>query len=177
MTAAQSDAAKSFILHWGELGQRWGINRTVSQIHALLYLSERPLDAAEIAERLQIARSNASTSLRELQGWGLVRVVHTLGDRRDRFETIKDVWQIFATLAAQRRAREVDPALAVLRECAELLAASPGDGYAREQIDAMRELFEVGASMIDEVQRLPTPLLKRFFRLRGKLRALLGKAR
>jgi DNA-binding transcriptional regulator GbsR (MarR family) len=177
MPAVHSDAAKSFILHWGELGQRWGINRTVSQIHALLYLSERPLDAAEIAERLQIARSNASTSLRELQGWGVVRLVHALGDRRDRFEAIKDVWEIFSILAAQRRAREVDPALAILRECAERLAASPGDAYARERIDAMRELFEVGASMIDEVQRLPTPLLKRFFRLRGKLRALLGKVR
>ena len=177
MPTVQSEAARSFILHWGELGQRWGINRTVSQIHALLYLSEKPLDAAEIAERLKIARSNASTSLRELQGWGIVRVVHTLGDRRDRFEALKDVWQMFSILAAQRRAREVDPALAVLRDCSERLAASPGDGYARERIDAMRELFEAGTSMLDEVQRLPPPLLKRLFRLRGKLRALLGKTR
>src|SRR5438876_11544634 len=86
---------EKFILHWGEMGTRWGINRTVAQVHALLYVSPRPLNAEEIAGTLSVARSNVSTSLKELQNWGLARVVHVLGDRRDHFETYKDVWQTF----------------------------------------------------------------------------------
>src|SRR5499425_2034899 len=98
-----------FVLHWGEMGARWGINRTVAQIHALLYLSPKPLNAEEIAETLGVARSNVSNSLKELQGWGIVRVVHVLGDRRDHFESIKDVWDIFRIVAEERKRREIDP--------------------------------------------------------------------
>src|ERR671933_363357 len=96
-------ATRKFILHWGELGTRWGLNRTVAQIHALLYLSPRPLHAAEIADRLEVARSNVSTSLRELQAWGVVRVVHVLGDRRDHFETLTDVWDMFRIIVEERK--------------------------------------------------------------------------
>ena len=106
-----------FILHWGEMGTRWGINRTVAQIHALLYLSPRPMHAEEIASTLSIARSNVSNSLRELQGWGIVRVVHVLGDRRDHFESLKDVWQMFEIIIAERKRREVDPTIEMLRTC------------------------------------------------------------
>src|SRR5581483_1434748 len=107
---------KKYILHWGEMGTRWGINRTVAQIHALLFLSPRPLPAEEIAAVLGIARSNVSTSLRELQGWGIVHVVHILGDRRDHFESMKDVWEMFRIIVDERHKREAAPTLAMLRD-------------------------------------------------------------
>src|SRR6202453_4711475 len=114
---ALSPVAQKFILHWGEMGTRWGINRTVAQIHALLYISPKPLQAEEISEALGVARSNVSTSLRELQGWGIVKIVHVLGDRRDHFESMKDVWEMFRVILDQRKKRETDPTLALLREC------------------------------------------------------------
>src|SRR5438034_9838212 len=101
-----SPIEQKFILHWGEMGTRWGINRTVAQVHALLYLSSQPLPAEEISQTLSVARSNVSTCLRELQGWGIVRVVHVLGDRRDHFESVKDVWDIFRIVAEERKRRE-----------------------------------------------------------------------
>src|SRR5207237_10111368 len=108
---------QEYILHWGEMGTRWRINRTVAQIHALLYLSPKPLTAEEIADLLSVARSNVSNSLKELQGWGIVRVVHVMGDRRDHFESMKDVWEMFQTVLDERKKREIDPTLALLREC------------------------------------------------------------
>ena len=105
------------MLHWGEMGSRWGVNRTVAQIHALLYLAGRPLHAEEIAATLRVARSNVSTSLRELLHWNLVRVVHRMGDRRDHFETARDPWDLLRTIVRERKAREFDPTIGVLREC------------------------------------------------------------
>src|SRR5688572_9757285 len=103
-----SPVAEKFVLHWGEMGTRWGLNRTVAQIHALLYLSPRPLHAEEIAATLAVARSNVSNSLRELQNWGIVRVVHVMGDRRDHFESMKDVWEMFRVILDERKKRETD---------------------------------------------------------------------
>src|SRR6476620_7537873 len=100
---------EKFILHWGEMGTRWGVNRTVAQVHALLYLSPGPMNAEEIAATLSVARSNVSTSLKELQSWGIVRVVHVMGDRRDHFESMKDVWEMFQVILEQRKRREIDP--------------------------------------------------------------------
>ena len=111
--------AQKFILHWGEMGTRWGINRTVAQVHALIFLSEKPLPADEIAKTLGVARSNISTSLRELQNWGIVRIVHVLGDRRDHFESFKDVFAMFRIIARERKKREIEPTLRVLRDCIE----------------------------------------------------------
>ena len=111
-----SPVTQQFILHWGEMSSRWGINRTVAQIHALLYLSPEPLNAEQIAGALSVARSNVSTSLRELQAWGIVRVVHLLGDRRDHFETMEDAWQMFQVILEQRKRREIDPTVATLTE-------------------------------------------------------------
>src|SRR5438067_9937927 len=108
--------AQRFILHWGEMGSRWGINRTVAQIHALLFLSPRPLNAEEIAETLGVARSNVSNSLKELQNWGIVRVTHVMGDRRDHFESMKDVWEMFRVILDERKKRESDPTLHLLKE-------------------------------------------------------------
>src|ERR1700692_2738668 len=108
---------QKFTLHWGEMGTRWGINRTVAQVHALLFISPKPLNADDIVETLGVARSNVSTSLKELQGWGIVKRVHVLGDQRDHFESMKDVWEMFRVVLDERKRREIDPTLAVLREC------------------------------------------------------------
>ena len=104
-----SGATREFVLHWGEMGTRWGVNRTVAQAHALLYLSPEPLTAEEIAETLSVARSNVSTSLKELQSWKLAQVVHRMGDRRDYFRTSHDVWELFMTVIEQRVEREIEP--------------------------------------------------------------------
>ena len=113
-----SDSTKQFILHWGEMGSRWGVNRTVAQVHALLYLSPESLTAEDIAETLSVARSNVSTSLRELQNWNLVQIDSRIGDRRDFFQTSSDVWTLFLTVVEQRVEREIIPTLAMLRRCA-----------------------------------------------------------
>src|SRR5262244_3444643 len=140
--ATLTPVAQKFILHWGEMGTRWGINRTVAQVHALLFVSPKPLHAEEIASTLVVARSNVSTSLRELQGWGIVRVVHVLGDRRDHFESVKDVWEIFRIVAQERKRREIDPTLRVLHECVNELKGNPqGDVYTRERLESMLEFL------------------------------------
>src|ERR1035438_5036428 len=167
--------AQKFILHWGEMGARWGINRTVAQIHALLYLSPQPLHAEEIAETLSVARSNVSYSLRELQGWGIVHVAHLLGDRRDHFESMKDVWEMFRIIVDERRRREVDPTLEVLRECvADLEKAGAQEAYARGRLTEMLQFFEEMTSLHQEMSRLPGGTIRRLAGLRGKLRKLLG---
>ena len=115
--AALHPAVERFVLHWGEMGGQWGVNRSVSQIHALLYLSERPLTADDISAMLGIARSNVSNSLKELLGWDLIRRVPIRGERREHFEAETDVWEMVRRIAAGRKAREIDPALATLRTC------------------------------------------------------------
>ena len=130
-----SPVQQRFILHWGEMGARWGINRTVAQVHALLYLSPRPMHAEEIASTLSVARSNVSNSLRELQGWGIVRLSHVLGDRRDHFESMKDVWQMFEIILAERKRREVDPTFEMLRHCLDEMQGEK-DPYTAERINS-----------------------------------------
>jgi DNA-binding transcriptional regulator GbsR (MarR family) len=170
-----SPAVRKFILHWGELGTRWGINRTVAQIHALLYISDAPLPADRIAELLSLARSNVSTSLRELQGWGIVRVVHKLGDRRDHFESLRDVWQLFQVVVDERKRREVDPTIAVLRDCAaELERAKPAEPVAHARIVEMQSFFESMASLYNEAQQAPLGALRQVIKLKGRLRRLWG---
>jgi DNA-binding transcriptional regulator GbsR (MarR family) len=168
--------AQKFILHWGEMGTRWGINRTVAQVHALLFLSPRSIPADEIAATLSVARSNVSTSLRELQGWGIVRVVHVLGDRRDHFESIKDVWEIFRIVAGERKRREIDPTLRVIGECfAELKANPQGDESMRERVESMLDFLTVMSGLFEEILQMPTGALKGVVKLRGKVVALLGR--
>ncbi len=133
---ALSPVAQRFILHWGEMGTRWGINRTVAQIHALLYLSPEPLSAEEVATTLSVARSNVSNSLKELQGWGVVRTVHELGDRKDRFESLKDVWEMFSIILEERKRREIDPTLQMLRSCAGELEEDGTEKYTRKRVDS-----------------------------------------
>jgi DNA-binding transcriptional regulator GbsR (MarR family) len=167
--------AQKFILHWGEMGTKWGINRTVAQVHALLFLSPKPIPADEIAETLAVARSNVSTSLRELQGWGIVRVVHVLGDRRDHFETFKDVWEIFRTVSEERKRREIDPTLRVLGECVqELKNSAPADAYTGERLESMLGFLIIMTGLFDEVLHMPVGALKGVGKLRGKVITLLG---
>jgi DNA-binding transcriptional regulator GbsR (MarR family) len=165
---------EKFILHWGEMGTKWGINRTVAQVHALLYLAAKPLPADEISTTLSVARSNVSTSLRELQGWGIVRVVHVLGDRRDHFETQKDVWEIFRIVAEERKKREIDPTLRVLAECVEEAKAGGGGGQTKERLESMLEFLTAMSGLFEEILRMPTGALRGVVKLRGKVLSLVG---
>ena len=139
-----TDLQRKVVLHWGEMGSMWGVNRTVSQIHALLFVHGRPLHAEEISETLNVARSNVSNSLKELQSWNLVRVTHMLGDRRDYFETGVDVWELFRTVVRERKEREFDPTVRMLRE----IVVSPD--FAREPADAQDRI----RSTMDLMQKL-----------------------
>ena len=168
---------QKFVLHWGEMGTRWGINRTVAQVHALLFLSAKPVPADEIAETLAVARSNVSTSLRELQGWGIVRVVHVLGDRRDHFESLKDVWEMFRIVSEERKRREIDPTLRVLGECLqEMKSGAENDTFARERLESMLEFLAGMTGMFEEILRMPTGTLKSVVKMRGKVISLLGSS-
>jgi DNA-binding transcriptional regulator GbsR (MarR family) len=172
--AELTEVQKKFILHWGEMGARWGINRTVAQVHALLYLSPKPLHAEEIANSLNVARSNVSNSLRELQGWGVVRVTHQLGDRRDHFETMTDVWEMFRIIIEERKRREIDPMLPLLDECLRELGSGDGDKYTRERIEAMREFMTSMTQLYDEAKGFPSGALRGLAKLKGKLRRIAG---
>src|ERR1700722_8686340 len=138
-----TNATKQFILHWGEMGARWGVNRTVAQVHALLYLSPEPLTAEDIADTLSVARSNVSTSLKELQNWNLVQTDSRIGDRRDYFRTSADVWTLFLTVVEQRVEREILPTLTMLRRCAaEAKAERPSQPVTATRIAAMQTFLE-----------------------------------
>ena len=168
---------EKFILHWGEMGTRWGINRTVAQVHALLYLSPRPLNAEEIAEALSVARSNVSTSLKELQAWGLVKVIHDIGDRRDHFESMQDVWEMFRVVLDERKRREVDPTMALLKECmAAAEQAGSEENYSKERLAQMLEFFETMSSWYEQMRGMPTDCAVKFAKLGGKIQKLLGLA-
>ncbi len=174
---ALSAVKKQYVLHWGEMGTRWGINRTVAQVHALLFLSPTPLTAEDIAQTLSVARSNVSTSIRELQAWGLVRSLHMLGDRREHYESMKDVWEMFRVIIEQRKRREIDPTMQVLRQCIAELAGSEGENaYARERMEEMAEFFEGASAVYEEVRQLPSGALRGLLKMRGKLRKLLRMA-
>ncbi len=172
-----SPVARKFVLHWGQMGARWGINRTVAQIHALLYVSPEPLNAEQIAEALSIARSNVSASLKELQGWGVVRVVHQLTDRRDYFESIQDVWEMFRTVLDERKKREIDPTVALLRDCmAELQRRNEPDCVTSQRIGRMLEFFETMSTWYENIRRLPTKSVIKFVSLGEKVRRWIGGA-
>ena len=168
---------QKFVLHWGEMGTRWGINRTVAQIHALLYISPRALHAEEIAETLGVARSNVSNSLKELQSWGIIRIVHVLGDRRDHFESIKDVWDLFRQVMDERKRREIDPTLAILKDCiAEAERSKLAEPYVKQKLSELLDFFEVTTGWYEQIRRMPTPMVIRFVKAGEKVRKLIGMA-
>ena len=168
-----SETSRKFILHWGEMGTRWGVNRTVAQIHALLYLNGKPMPADEIAETLAVARSNVSNSLRELQSWNLVKLVHVLGDRRDHFETGTDIWELTRTIIRERKEREIAPTIALLKD----LLDSPElmvDGLDRAtRIKEMQAMLESLSAWSDEMLRLDTETLSRVLKLGAKIQKLI----
>ncbi len=159
-------AIEKYVLHWGEMGTRWGTNRTVAQIQALLYLSPGPLRADEIVELLSVARSNVSTSIRELQSYGLVKMTHMLGDRRDYFETLYDVWDLFRVIIHQRKERELNPTLAMLRQCAEDVDAEKDtDPVTKERVRNMLNFVEGTSDWYEKIHEVPSSTLTKLMKL------------
>lgn len=165
--------SERFIVHWGEMGSKWGVNRTVSQIHALLYLAGKPLPADEIADTLGVARSNVSNSLKELQNWKLIRVVHQMGDRRDHFETSTDVWELFRVVVQQRKEREFDPTIGVLRSCLDSPDITKEDKATRQRIQDTLGLMESLSSWGNEMLRLEPSTLMKVMKLGAKIQSLI----
>lgn len=161
-----SPAIERYILHWGEMGTRWGTNRSVAQIQALLYLSPRPMRADEIVDALALARSNVSTGLRELQSFGLVRMTHVLGDRRDYFESLHEVWELFRVIIEQRKQRELNPTLSMLRKCAaDVQDETATDEVTKERIQNMLKFVEATSDWYEKIQGVPTSTLQKLMKL------------
>ena len=171
-------ALERFVLHWGEMGGQWGVNRSVSQIHALLYASERPLSSEEIAAALGIARSNVSNSLRELLAWGIIRSIPVRGDRRTFYEAETDPWTLVSRIAAGRKARELDPAAAALRQCLETAhgdaAVSP---IVERRLRAMLDFVERTSRWYEQMMQLPATQVAALMKLGGGIVRLLDKTR
>ena len=171
-----SPAVEKYVLHWGEMGTRWGTNRTVAQIQALLYLSPKPLRADEIVEILAVARSNVSTSIRELQSYGLVRMTHVLGDRRDYFESLHDVWELFRVIIEQRKKRELNPTLSMLRQCAkEVENEKDTDEVTKDRIRNMLQFISTTSDWYEQIQKVPTSTLQKLMKLGSGITKFLKK--
>lgn len=170
-----SSVEQRFILHWGEMGTRWGINRTVAQVHALLFLSPKPLNAEQIQATLGVARSNISNSLKELQGWGIVRLVHLPGDRRDHFESLKDVWEMFRVVLDERKKRELDPTLAMLRTSIDEAAKDEATSeYTEQRLRDMHEFFQTTTGWYGHLRHWPTEAITKLAKLGDKALKVLG---
>ena len=162
-----------FVLHFGEMGSRWGINRTVGQIYALLYVASKPLNADEVGESLGFSRSNVSMGLKELQSWNLVRLIHQPNDRREYFQAPEDVWTIFRRLAAERRKREIDPTLSMLRDALMEQPSVAADIYAQERMRQMHGLIELMTDWLDDVQKMDSATLASLMQMGAKVQKLL----
>jgi len=171
-----SPAVEKYVLHWGEMGTRWGTNRTVAQIQALLYLSPQPLRADQIVDALSVARSNVSTSIRELQSYGLVRMTHVLGDRRDYFESLHDVWELFRVIIEQRKQRELNPTLSMLQTTArEVLDEDETDPITKQRIQNMLDFVTTTSEWYEQVRDIPTPTLTKLMQLGSKITKLVKR--
>jgi len=166
-----SSTMRKFITHWGEMGTKWGINRTVAQIHALLYLSPKPLNAEEITSALKVARSNVSNSLKELLNWGIIKSVHELGDRKEKYESMKNVCEMFRVILEERKKREIDPTLQMIKECvSEIDTKNKEDQYAKERLKGFEEFFETTTQWYDRMKKLPMDKIMNFVKLEGKIK-------
>ena len=163
-----------FILHWGEMGSRWGVNRTVSQIHGLLFLAERPMHAEEIAETLGVARSNVSTSLKELQSWGLASITHLLGDRRDHYVALQDIYEIFRVIVEGRKRREIDPTVSVLRDCV-LQADEATPPSVLKKLEDVLGFIETLNEWYEEMKKLKPGSWLQLMKMGAKVHTLLKK--
>lgn len=163
------------VLHWGEMAGRWGVSRSVAQIHALLFLAPEPLTAEDIATTLAIARSNVSVSLKELQGWDLVNVTHVLGDRRDYFQARKDIWEVLTMIMDGRKKREIDPTVLLLRECAEQAnSEQETPQQVKERIGSMLEFLEELSGWYEQVRSIPRPTLLKLMRMGARVAKMAG---
>ncbi len=170
-----TNATVEFITHWGEMGTRWGINRTVAQIHALLFIAKQPLTADEISDTLSVARSTVSTGLHELQSWGLVRITHVLGDRRDHYETNSDVWEMFSIVLGERKRREMDPTLETLRDImAELENNDTEDPHTTQKLGELLDFFETMMSLYNQLENMPLSNIKNIAKMGNLAGKLLG---
>ncbi|WP_244934969.1 GbsR/MarR family transcriptional regulator [Acuticoccus sediminis] len=167
---------EEFVLHFGEMGSRWGINRTVGQIYALLFVNEHPLNAEQIAESLGFSRSNVSMGLKELQAWKIVRLKHFPGDRREYFTTPTDLWEIVRTLVEERKRREIDPTLTKLRELQMSRDKLDGDEYANHRIEELTQLIELLTGWYDDINGLETDRLIQLLSLGARVTDLMNKA-
>ncbi len=173
--AEMPDAVQRFILHWGDMGTSWGVNRTVAQIHALLFITERPLNAEEITDILGVARSNVSNSIKELLVIGTISRVPIAGDRRDHFTADTDVWEVARKIAAVRKAREIDPALQTLQQC--LRAADDDPAVTKEQKRRLTDMRDFTASMdrwYAQMENLPSGTLSKLIKMGDKVVGLLN---
>lgn len=168
-----SPLVRSFVGHFGEMGSRWGVNRTVGQIYALIYVSPQPLCAEQIAEALEFSRGNVSMGLKELQAWRLVTLRHLPGDRRDHFEAPQDAWEIFQTLAEERRRREIEPTLSMLRSALLVTPDNDAERHAQTRMREMHELIERLMSWFDDVQKLQPETAKQLMDLGSKVTKVL----
>ena len=164
---------RAFIGHFGEMGSRWGINRTVGQIYALIFVSPAPLNADDIAAAQEFSRSNVSMGLKELQAWRLVKLRHLPGDRREYFEAPSDAWEVFRTLAEERRRREIEPTLSMLRNALLEEPANEADRIAQERMRGMHDLIELMTTWFDDVQRLEPDTLAKLMKMGAKVQKLL----
>ena len=162
-----------FVMHFGEMGSRWGINRTVGQIYAFLYVSPQPRNADEIGEALGFSRSNVSMGLKELQSWNLVRLNHQPGDRREYFQAPEDVWAIFRTLASERRKREIDPTLTMLRDALMEQPGVPEDQHAQARMQQMHSFIELMTDWLDDVQKMDSETLASRMKMGSRVQKLL----
>jgi DNA-binding transcriptional regulator GbsR (MarR family) len=163
------------VLHWGEMASRWGISRSVAQIHALLFLSPAPLTADDIAETLNVARSNVSVSLKELQAWDLVQITHVLGDRRDYFHARKDIWEVLTTIVDGRKRREIDPTVQMLREvAAESKHDTETPTEVKERLTSMLEFVEEMSTWYDQIRGMPRPTLLKLMRMGARVAKVVG---
>ena len=169
-----NSVAQRFVLHWGEMGSKWGVNRTVSQIHALLYLAGKPMPADEIVETLGVARSNVSNSLKDLQNWKLIHVVHMMGERRDHFATSTDVWELFRVVVSERKKREFDPTIGVLRECLESDDLPQESAEVQQRIKDTLVLMESLSTWGDQMLKLEPETLMKVMKLGAKIQNLLS---
>ncbi len=166
---------QKFVLHWGEMGTRWGINRTVAQVHALLFLVEQPLNADDLVETLGVARSNISTSIKELQGWGIVHTAPVLGERRDHFVTTADVWEMFQLILDERKKREIDPTLALLKACVEEAEQSKREGHVtRRRLRELHDMIQHLSRWYTQIRLLPTGHMIRFVKMGSRVGKVLG---
>lgn len=168
-----SESEKSFVLHWGEMGSKWGVNRTIAQIHALLMISDEPLHAEEITETLSVSRSNVSNGLQELQQWDLVEKVQKMGDRRDFYETHEDLWEMFRVVIAERKRRELDPLMENLSDCIDDAAEDETPEYARERMQELKSFLDKGSDICDQIRDMSPERIKQLVNMWDNVKSML----